>query len=99
MLAERFRTDAPNFFLISCFSRSRRQITEHLPASIFDHPFCHIQDRGEYAAHAAVVVPNRTVRKGEITLFEVVVTVDREHLACEVAGLLTVCHHPVEPWS
>jgi hypothetical protein len=47
MLAEGFSADVPNFFLMSCFSRSRRQITEHLPASIFDHPFRHTQDRGE----------------------------------------------------
>ena len=99
MLAEGFRTDAPNFLLMSCFRRSRRKITEHLPAPIFDHPFRHIQNRGEYAYYAAIVVPNRAVRKREITLFEVVVTVDREHLAGEVTGLLTVGHHPVEPWS
>src|SRR5260370_16566357 len=99
MLAECFRADAPNFFLMSCFSRSRCQIAEYLPASIFDHPFRHIQDRGEYAAHAAVVVPNGAVRKGEITLFEVVVTVDREHLAGAVPGFLTVTHDPLQPWS
>src|ERR1700685_288282 len=95
MLAESFTTDVPNFFLVSCFSRSRRQITEHLPASIFDHPFRHIQDRGEDTAHVAVVVSNRAVRKGEVTLFEVVIAVDREHLTGKVTGLLTVLHNPV----
>src|ERR1700685_2247698 len=99
MLAEGFRAGAPNFFLVSRSSRSRRQITEHLSAPIFDHLFRHVQNRGEYAAHTAVVVPNRAVRKGEIALFEVVVTVDREHLAGEMTGLLCGCHNAVEPWS
>ena len=98
MLGEGFRADPPDVLFMSCFGRSRRQITEHLPASIFDHPFRHIQNRGKYAAHGAIVVPNRAVRKGEIALFEVVVTVDREHLAGEMTGLLSVCHNSVEPW-
>src|SRR5580658_9322046 len=98
MLTEGFRAHAPDFIPMSGFSRSRRQITEHLPAPIFDHLFRHIQNRGEYAAHAAVIVPNRAVRKGEIAFFEVVVPVDREHLAREMTGLLSVCHNPVEPW-
>ena len=51
ILAEGFRADAPHFFLVSCFSRSRRQITEHLPASVFDHPFRHVQGVGQHAAH------------------------------------------------
>src|ERR1700689_1933016 len=99
MSAEAFRADAPNFLLVPRLSRSRRQITEHLPAPIFNHPFRHIQNRGEYTAHGAIVVPNRAVRKREITLFEVVVTVDREHLAGEMTRLLSVCHNSVEPWS
>lgn len=45
MLAESLRADAPNFFLMSCSSGSRRQIAEHLSASIFDYPFRHIEDR------------------------------------------------------
>jgi hypothetical protein len=59
MLTEGFRAHAPDFILMSGFSCSRRQIAEHLPAPIFDHLFRHIQNRGEYAAHAAVIVPNR----------------------------------------
>jgi hypothetical protein len=99
MLGEGFRADPPDVLFLSCFGHSRRQITEHLPAPIFDHALRHLQDCGEDAAHAAVVDPNRAVRKGEITFLEVVVAVDREHLAGEVAGLLTVRHDPVEPWS
>ena len=99
MLGEGFRADLPDILFLSCFSHSRRQITEHLPAPAFDHALRHLQDRGEDAAHAPIVVPNRAVRKGEMTFLEVVVTVDREHLAGEVAGLLTVRHNPVELWS
>src|SRR5579862_622704 len=99
MLADSFRADAQYFFLISRFSHSRRQVAEHLPASIFDHALRHIKDGGEHTADAAVVVSNRAIREREITLFEVVVPVDREHLACEVGCLLTVRHHSVEPGS
>ena len=78
MLAEGFRADAPNFFLMSCFSRSRRQITQYLSASIFDHPFRHIQDRGQHATHTAVVIWNRAIRKREVALLQVVIAIDRE---------------------
>jgi hypothetical protein len=47
MLAEGFRADTPNFFLTSRLGYSRRQITEHLPASILDDAFRHVQDRGD----------------------------------------------------
>jgi hypothetical protein len=90
MLAQRLRCNPPHFFLMSRFSGSRGQITEHLPAPVFDHPFRHIQNSGKDATHAAAVVANRAVRKGEVTLLKVVVTENGKHLAAELAGLLTV---------
>src|ERR1700679_4034477 len=99
MLGEGFRADPPDVLFMSCCGRSRRQIAEHLPAPIFNYPLRHFQNRGEYTAHGAIDVQNRAVRKREITLFEVVVTVDREHLAGEMTRLLSVCHNSVEPWS
>ena len=78
ILAEGFRADAPHFFLVSCFSRSRRQLTEHLPAPVFDHAFSHVQDVGQHAPHMAVVIRDRAVRKREVALLEVVLAVDRE---------------------
>ena len=90
MLAEGFRADAPHFFLVSCFSRSRRQITEHLPASVFDHPFRHVQRVGQHAAHMAVVIRNRAVRKGEVALLEVVVAVEGEQLVGQGADRLAL---------
>jgi hypothetical protein len=61
ILTERVRADAPHFFLISRFSRSRRQITEDLPASILDDPFRHVEGSGQHATDLAVIVRNRAV--------------------------------------
>jgi hypothetical protein len=48
---------------------------------------------------ALYIVANRAVRKGEIPLFEVAITVYLEHLTGEMTGLLSVCHSSVEPRS
>ena len=90
ILAEGFRADAPDFFLVSCFSHSRRYITKHLRASVFDHAFRHVQGVGQYAAHLAVVIRNRAIRKREVTLLEVVAAMEGEQLVGQGADVLAL---------
>ena len=97
VVAERFRAHAPDFFLVSCFSRSRGQVTEHLPASVLDHPFRHVERVGQHTPHTAVVIWNRAVQKREVALLEVVVAVEREELVGQGADGLALCKDRVEP--
>ena len=97
--AERFRADAPDFFLVARFGRPRCHIAQHLNATVFDHPFRHVQSVGQDAAHVAVVIRNGAVREREVTLLEIVVAMEREHLVGERADVLAILVDRIESRS
>src|SRR5258708_4972027 len=99
MLTENLRSDAPDFFFVPHLSRSRGQVTEHLPSSIFDNALRAFQASRQDAAHIAIVISNRAIRKREVTFLKVIVSVERKHLVGELAGVLTSSHNLVESRS
>jgi len=56
IVGERFGAHAPDFFLVSRFSGSRGDVTEHLPASVLDHALCHVEGVGQHAPDMAIVI-------------------------------------------
>jgi hypothetical protein len=96
IVGERFGAHAPDFFLVSRFSGSRGDVTEHLPASVLDHALCHVEGVGQHAPDMAIVIRNRAVRKREVALLEVVVAAEREELVAQGAHGLALFEGRVE---